>query len=359
MKYISGFKLFEEISNKDLNFISKTYNDWFTIAFEFEIETLDQIGNEPDFENWDEDAAEDVIKTTIKELGLRKRIEKEFVENIIWNLTDLCEFREIDLAKYNQLFDESKFSQSEWVEIICHLRNLCDSIIFSENLEYLTDKVYQHLPNFCEKWGNQISFIGDSTLSRGIEIKSKTYCTSVDEAILMCQDFYSDLSIQDYWKFTKKTGLHINIGCKEQVVWNPIKGVLLLNDWKEDDSTPFVFKEMTWRMNNKFCGSIIPHLKSEIPKDKLIKIKDVNFWEKILNKKIEEIVDKVGFKNLGFNTSKLDQNYIEFRYVGGEVELDTLIDKLKYFLFIVYAMTHNDYKRNEYLKKLYKFLVTN
>lgn len=356
MKYIRRFKLFEEISKKDLNFISKNYNDWFTIAFEFEIETDDRVGNEPDFTNWDDDVAVEIIKTAIKELQLRKKVEKDFVKDIIWNLTDFCEFGEIDLEKYNQIFDESKFSGSEFVEIVCHLRNLCDSVIFSENLEYLTNKVKEFLPNFYKKWQNEIAFIGDSTLTRGIEIKSKTYCESVDEAISMCQDFYSDLLTQDYWKFTKKTGLHINIGCKEVVKWNPIKGVLLLNDWKEDDSTPFVFKEMTWRMNNKFCGSIMPHLKSEISSDRLLKTSDTDIWEDILNKKIEDIVDKVGFKNLGFNTSKLQHNYIEFRYAGGEIEFDTLIDKLKYFLFIVYAMTHQEYKREEYLKKLYKFI---
>jgi hypothetical protein len=356
MKYIRRFKLFEEISKKDLNFISTEYNDWFTIGFEFEIETSDQKGNKPDFSGWDEDVCQEVIQTAISELNLRKKSEKDFVKSLVYNLTDMCEFDEIDLKKYNDLFDDSKFSQSEWVEIICHLRNLCDSIIFSENLEYLTDKVYQYLPNFCEKWRDEISFIGDSTLTRGIEIKSKTYCTSVDKAIEMCSDFFSDLESQDYWKFTKKTGLHINIGCKEKVQWNPIKGVLLLNDWKESDETPFVFREMTWRMNNKFCGSIIPHLKTEITGDKRFLQNDSDLWQEILNSKIEKIVDEVGFKNLGFNTSKLDQNYLEFRYVGGEVQLQTLIDKLKYFLFIVYAMTHTDYKKTEYLKKLYKFV---
>ena len=57
-----------------------------------------------------------------------------------------------------------------------------------------------------------------------------------------------------------------------------------------------------------------------------------------------------------FNLLKLEHNYVEFRYVGGEIDKNTLIEKLKYFCFVVYAMTNDNYKKNEYLKKLYKFV---
>ena len=67
-------------------------------------------------------------------------------------------------------------------------------------------------------------------------------------------------------------------------------------------------------------------------------------------------VKEDGLKNFGFNITRIEQNYVEFRYAGGEISKDALIDKLKYFSFLVYCMTNVEYKRREYLNKLYKFV---
>jgi hypothetical protein len=113
-------------------------------------------------------------------------------------------------------------------------------------------------------------------------------------------------------------------------------------------------------MNNRFCGSIIPYLKDIKEKEKSfissLNINDLSKTEELLNKFLTKKVNDIGFKNLGFNITKLSNNYCEFRYAGGDIPKDVLIEKVKYFCFIVYAMTNTDYKKKEYIKKLYKFI---
>ena len=69
-------------------------------------------------------------------------------------------------------------------------------------------------------------------------------------------------------------------------------------------------------------------------------------------------VNDIGFKNLGFNITKLSSDYVEFRYAGGDIPKEVLIDKVKYCAFVVYCMTNPEYKKREYTKKLYKFIDT-
>ena len=164
------------------------------------------------------------------------------------------------------------------------------------------------MPNFVRKWNDKIDFVGDATLDRGIEIKPKTYTKSLSESIEMINDFYSDLEKQSYWKFTEKTGLHINIGSNNKVEWNPIKGLMLLNDFNKEDKTPFMFKDMTWRMNNMFCGSLIPYIKLMSDKEKIKIIAQINIklferkrallQEIILLKSAFSIIDQMFHKEI-------------------------------------------------------------
>ena len=114
--------------------------------------------------------------------------------------------------------------------------------------------------------------------------------------------------------------------------------------------------------SDKFCGSLIPYLKDLTEKEKSIlksiDIHNLEESEEILNPFLTKKIDKIGFKNLGFNITKLSDNYCEFRYTGGEISKDVLIEKVKYFAFVVYCMTNPEYKRKEYIKKLYKFIDT-
>ena len=246
--------------------------------------------------------------------------------------------------------------------VVEEFKQRCYNAPFGQLWHHIRQLLYTESPYRWPTIGLDISHVEDATLERGIEIKPKKYLTTLSDGIQMIEDFYDDLSKQDYWKFSTRTGLHINIGTnKKDIEWNPIKGLLMMNDFNEGENTPYVFKDMTWRFNNNFCGSLIPAIK-KMDRESIDKLKesidlhDIKSAESILNKFLVDKLKEWGHKNFGFNLTKLDLNYVEFRYAGGEISKDVLIEKLKYFSFVVYTMTNPEYKKKEYLKKLYKFV---
>lgn len=362
MKYILQFSLFEEVNPKDIAFI-ESISDYFTTAFEFEIETEDKTNIKIDFSIlYDDDVVTDMIDIVRLEMGLTRKKEKDLVENIIYSVIDATEEGIITNEMLFDIFNPSNFKTDREAEIASFTKSILMSHISGEDLAYMKKQAKKYLPNFTKKWARKLDYVEDATLERGIEIKPKKYMTTLADGIQMIEDFYDDMSKQDYWSFSARTGLHINIGTnKKTVEWNPIKGLLMMNDFNEYDNTPYVFKDMTWRFNNSFCGSLIPAIKkmdsekiSELKKS--IDLHDIRSAEAVLNKFLVDKLKEWGHKNFGFNLTKLDLNYVEFRYAGGEISKDVLIEKLKYFSFVVYTMTNPEYKRREYLKKLYKFI---
>ena len=78
--------------------------------------------------------------------------------------------------------------------------------------------------------------------------------------------------------------------------------------------------------------------------------------EDFLNDSLLRILNEKGYKHFALNLVHLQkENYVEFRYVGGIVNQDLILEKLTFFAYITYQMTHEEYKRKEYLKRLYKF----
>lgn len=360
MKHLVKFSLFEEVNPRDISYIESELDRYFTVAFEFEIETKDTNNIKTKFEELDEDVIEDILAIVMKDMKVRKKSEKELLYDLAYNLYDHIEYEMVDDNTFESIFDLSKCKDEREKDIVLHLKDSIKSIVYQEDYPYLKRMVKKHLPNFSSKWNRKIDYVGDATLDRGIEIKPKTYIPSLTQSIEMINDFYTDLQRQDYWHFSERTGIHINIGTNDKAIWNPIKGLVILNDFNSGDNIPLTFKDMTWRMNNKFCGSIIPYLKSMSDKEKeKIKSLDLNELEKsenFLNLFLTKKVNDIGFKNLGFNITKLSNNYCEFRYAGGDISKEILIEKVKYFAFIVYCMTNKDYKKKEYVKKLYKFI---
>jgi hypothetical protein len=360
MKNLVKFSLFEEVNPRDISLMHSELDNYFTISFEFEIETLDKSNIKVKFKNIDEEFVDDIIETVYKDMSIRKKYEKELVSNLVFTLYDYVVSDHMDIETFEYIFDLIKYDTDRDREIVEHLRNSIKSFVYEENYTYLKRMVKTHMPNFIRKWNRRIDFVGDSTLERGIEIKPKTYISSLSESIEMINDFYNDLEKQDYWQFSERTGLHINIGSSQKVKWNPIKGLLILNDFSDSDKTPYAFKGMLWRMNNKFCSSLIPHLRNltDIEKNmiKNIDINNLEESEEILNSFLTKKVNQIGFKSFGFNITKLSDNYCEFRYAGGVIPKEVLIEKVKYFCFVVYCMTNSEYKRREYIKKLYKFI---
>ncbi len=360
MRHLVKFSLLEEVNPRDISFVESNLDKYFTLAFEFEIETNDTSNIKTKYEDLDEDVIEDILAVVIKDMKIRKKSEKELIFDLAYSLYDHIEYEIVNSNTFDSIFDLSKYEDEREREIVLHLKDSIKSVVYEEDYVYLKRMVKKHLPNFTRKWSRKIDFVGDATLDRGIEIKPKTYVPSLSESIEMINDFYSDLEVQKYWHFSERTGIHINIGTNEKVNWNPIKGLVILNDFNSFEQTPLAFKDMTWRMNNKFCGSIIPYLRTMSDKEKLkLKSVDLNDLEKsesFLNLFLTKKVNDIGFKNLGFNITKLSSNYCEFRYAGGVIPKDVLVEKVKYFCFIVYCMTNKEYKRKEYVKKLYKFI---
>lgn len=357
MKFLVKFSLFEEASYKQMKSISSDYDDYFTVAFEFEIETLDDSNKTLEFDQFDDTMLDDIYSDVTRELSIRRNVEKNIVKELLYDFLDQIESDNANENIIDEIFNPDNFTSDREKKIVEFLKSVVIKSVLIEDYSYLKEMCYKWLPNFISKWEDKIDFVGDATLDRGIEIKPKTYLNSLSEAKEMINDFYSDMESQDYWKFTEKTGLHINIGTHKASEWNPVKGILILNDYTKDERTPFVFKDMTWRMNSKYCGSIISSLNDrDKEKIKNIDISDINLAEKKLNNIFTSIMKHFGLKSFGLNISRIKDNYVEFRYVGGDISKETLIDKLEYFAFIVYCMTNKDFKRKEYLKKLYKFI---
>lgn len=357
MKFL---KRFEEINPKDIAFISNNLDNYFTIAFEFEIETEDETGYMYDFTDIDDELIDEVHDDVKRELKLRSRRHVDYLRELCDVLISYYEEDSLDEAIFKQIFA----SPSDYPEILNQVKSNLLSQIIANDFNYLKDKAEIHLKSFLDRWGEEVEFIPDVTLDRGIEIKPKTYVVGISRAIEMIDDFYTALKSQNYWKFDTTTGLHINIGTTQKVKWNPLKGLLLMNDYSKDpEQVPLVFKDMTWRQNNRFCGSLLDSIykMGKEQKDKIksrVDFKEIDKVETFLNEVITKRLVEQNPKNFGFNLTRLSLDYVEFRYVGGDIEKDVLIEKLKYFCFLVYCMTKESYKRREYLTKMYKFIDT-
>ena len=113
-------------------------------------------------------------------------------------------------------------------------------------------------------------------------------------------------------------------------------------------------------MNNKYCASLKKSLLELTSREKKkfddLDLHDIKKVEKFFNEYLIKYIVKEGVKSFGFNIGYLKiRNYIEYRFVGGDINKELIISKLLYFCYITHLMT-SDYKERDYHKKLYKFL---
>jgi hypothetical protein len=338
---------------------SNNFLEQLTIAFELEIEC-----NDPNIKTivHEDDLIND-IKFKLKSLLKNENIDYSekifFIEELIncvdfdddiETLDNLLNYDNYEdkleniIVYYASMIYEDTYNQMEMDE---------SDLTTDERTKYLKDKVELHLPNFYKKHINDLDFVLDVTLDKGIEIKQKTYINGFNNSILFLDDFFNDFNNQTYWKFTKKTGLHINIGVNDiNVNWNIVKGMFLLNDYQKD--TPYVYENMKWRKDTNYTDSIFNQI--ELDKSK-INLHDVNNTEKYIEEEILKTMRKFGSKKFAFNISKIqNHNYVEFRYVGGVVNQDLIINKMVYFCNIVKYMTNSKLQRKKYMKSLYQFV---
>lgn len=346
-----------EYNKKDVDVLKKLDGE-FTIALEFELETDDEY----QAEDVDEDEILDQIKKSAhNQLKSVKGVKPSFINDII----DSIELDDEDYT-YDELLNPSFYRGNKQM-IINVIRSI--SMEYSvDSLSYYSKKIREFLPNFYEKWSDVFKFEYDNSLDRGIEFSPLTYLNSISDTIDMINDFYDDFNNQSYWKFTNKTGLHINIGFKDKKDWNLIKGVLFLSDdiKSSKNKIPYIFKGIENRIESKYSGSFkrlvfdtISNNKNTFNIDKSNLSSVEIFFNDYLNKILEkdDVNSSSYFKFYGLNiTNLLKDNYIEFRYVGGLVSRDVLIDKLFYFCYLCVLMTEPDYKKESYYKRLYRFL---
>lgn len=346
-------------SNKLQKFKDPKISNLFTTSIEIEIET-DEI-EEGDYIDYTKKELSNIIS-----LIKNKSISEISKEGYSLNENDM-EFMDILLSEVSNAYDDEdylntllnpkKYKKESRKLIVTHIKDQ-SLLYFSEyNFTSFTKSFKSSFPNFIRNWGTKFKFEFDNSLYKGIELSNLKYFDSISTLINCIYDFYSDYKNQSIWKFTKKTGIHINLGIKNNPDYNLIKGLLFLDDMGE---SPFVFKQMEWRQNSEYTKSI----KEKLPNSKrfpksIIELKKGNIkeCENILNNEIIEITKKIGYKKFGINFLSLEsKNYIEFRYPGGEIDEEVLVDKIYYFSYIIYIMVNPDVDKQEYQKKLYKFL---
>lgn len=360
-----------EFNRKDKEVI-KSLNDIFTISLEFELETDDTEGAGEETE----DGRIPVNPNRYLEIARKNsddyiRINNGTRHNDTNNLKSLVEEILLQLQltvdedddDYNiEIFEDYLDTYEEGTFENDLLKVLhADYLTYwsSDNIDYLSGKVEEHLPKFANKWWELLKFELDTTLKRGVEFSLLTYINGIDKAIEMIDDFYTEFETQDYWYMSERTGIHINIGVNYKADWNILKGFLMISDEGEQS---FTFKDMEWRQKSTYTKTFLPQLRKDIEseKGKLMKhahFNDLKKLEKFFGDYILKKLEKHGYKNYGFNITRIKSlNYVEFRYPGGKISKDILIGKLYYFCYVVYLMTNEGYKRKEYLKKLYKFI---
>lgn len=342
-----------EFNNKDKDYIKLHSND-FTIALEFELETDDMESSDDSVSpaKFIEIAKGNAYQY-IKDEGKSNKNMFYLVDEII----DTLDFEDVDenIDLFEEYLDE--YPKGFANKLIQVLQADYMTYMISDNIDYLIENFKRNLPNFYKKWNSEIKFELDNTLKRGIEFSMNTYLVGIEDTIELIEDFYKDYNNQKYWFMNERTGIHINIGFTKKVDWNIIKGILMISDYGE---TAFTFKNMKWRQKSFYTNSILPVLKKELDSSKIMKatsFSDIKSTEDELSNYVLKLMNEFGYKNFGFNVTRISgYNYVEFRYPGGDIPKDVLIDKLYYFCYVATLMTDKKFKRREYLKKLYKFI---
>lgn len=346
-------KLFE-FNRNDKNLVSEKSTK-FTISLEFELET-------DDIETSKEESINPQKFIQILKRNAYSYIDSEYngskkdMYDLIDEIINELEINPDDIDDdYNldEVFPEyfKMYKKGFEKDLITTLHADYLTYFISEDIDYLESKFKENLPEFYSKWRNEIKFELDNTLKRGIEFSMNTYIIGIEFTEELIKDFYKEFEKQSYWHFSERTGIHINIGLVDNVEWDPLKGIIMISD---EDEFSYTFKDMPWRFESPYTKSLKPLIKG----DNILKHADftnIKKFEEIFNKWIINKTSTI-YKNYGFNVKWLkDKNYIEFRYPGGDIKKDTLIDKLYYFCYITLLMTDKNLKKREYIKKLWKF----
>lgn len=311
-------------------------------------------------------------KTTLH----RKYLTKSWLDNLMDEFSYFLENNWDDEDEVEEYFNyknfigyDSKLNKKVIKLVVtCYYENVC-KYGYDQNFSYVLKQYKKHLPNFYKKWNKTFKYELESDIekSRILEFSPKTYIEGIDKLLEQLDDFYNDFEKQDYWIFNERTALHINVGVKNRdLVWNPIKGLLMMSDMNRDKKVPFVFKGIMHRLNNMFCSSLLDEIKSKLSttsKERNYLLDNINKldihnlkeFEDFFNPFLIKANNDFYIKNFGIKITEIENGYVEFRFIGGDIDIETIKDKLLYYCYIVYLMT-NDYRKEDYHKRLYKFV---
>ena len=310
-----------------------------------------------------------------KRLGtwLEKAAE-EYIENTSQENWD--EYRDTPEAYLDDMGYEWEDQFNEWWENNWEYHVEGSGIQGGDAHENVDRLLNEYLPNFWGKWGSSLATEPDASLPRNHNVElvnsNPIYMDGLDEAFEFLEDFFNDFDAQDNFKFTEKTGLHTNIGYlrtdpdgekRRMNDYNVLKGLLFLNH-------DFALKNFEERKGSSWAGDLkadaVKHIQDLFQKEKVGTDKrltqtwlsrNFDLFEKTINDVVLEYSKNMYSKGIGFNINYVkSRGYIEFRYPGNEVTYEKMKDATLYYAHIVKVTADDDYKKEEYMKKLVSFV---
>jgi len=234
----------------------------------------------------------------------------------------------------------------------------------------------EYLPNFYSKYEDIIKIVPDASLPTNYNMEividdPPIYLDGLDAGLEYMETFFKDFNNQNNFKFTRDTGLHTNIGYKVPQEggdkkltnkYNLIKSLLFLNH-------EFALKNFENRKGSRWAGDLkadaLKAVKTHITdsrgtEDTMAQWLSKNFeeFEKIINGVVFNYADSLYSKGIGFNILYTKRRgYIEFRYPGNiDPTYEGIRDATLYYAHVVKAGADEEYKKEEYLKKLTGFV---
>jgi len=389
-KYNQYIKPVLEFNKWDVDLV-KQLDDFFTVGIEYELCANEDPQDEPPVENY-EKAAKYAKETTL--LAIKRKMSynfkfemtmdemEAFIDDVMEQVLEYY-YDDEDEDVYDEILNVELYDTYTEEFIIDTLASNVMRFFDSQNMEYLIKRVKEKMPIFYKKYNRTFKYEleGDNEKQRILEFSPKTYVSGINNATQQLNMFFDEFEKQDYWYFNQRTALHFNVGIKSGKL-NPLKGIILMSDFNRGDKTPFVFKGIEHRLPNIHVGSMLDklkellkgtldrkvhsntrdfekldtyreYIKSNIEKLDLHKLSDL---EDFMNDLLVRANIDFWVKEFGLNITQYKKKYVEFRFVGGDVKRDVVLDKLYYFSYLTYAMSSNEYKQKEYIKGLYKFI---
>lgn len=252
---------------------------------------------------------------------------------------------------------------------------LANSGVIGESIE---ERFRIHFPKTYSKYGSVLKYEVDISLNDGgIEVSPKTYFTSINEAFDFITLLFGELRQQSTFFLSEKTGLHINISHGQNKNLNLFKGYLFLDEKTATEG----FEN---RLLSKFSQSIKKVIEDFFIRDMQRAKRAAKFQnEPIRHPAIKDAYEAFatrnftlietamrtllqfsvkydtrfgapGEKRVGFH---VQDNYIEFRYPGGDISLESLKAATLYYCYLIKLMSEPEFKEKEYKERVISYIV--